>query len=101
MSAVAGRHSLYLQQKKRLDALGIYVSPLAVKVSKLVGLKKAEVISFENVSPRLGVFDTVLMMDNNFGLFQSSRKARSLLRRLHKMTEQDARIVAEVRDPYK
>lgn len=95
----AGRHSLYLQ-KKRLDVLGIDVSPLAVRVSKLRGLKKAKVASFENVSSRLGVFDTVLMMGNNFGLFQSFEKARSLLRKLHKMTGEGARIVAEVRDPY-
>ncbi len=97
----AGRHSLYLQQKNRFDVLGIDVSPLAVKVSRLRGLKKAKVISFENVSSRLGVFDTVLMMGNNFGLFQSFRKARLLLHRLHSMTEEGARIVAEVRDPYK
>ncbi len=96
----AGRHSLYLQ-KKRLDVLGIDVSPLAVKVSKLRGLRKTKVISFENVSSKLGVFDTILMMGNNFGLFQSFKKARSLLYRLYEMTGRDARIVAEVRDPYK
>src|SRR6266849_1820242 len=93
----AGRHSLYLQ-KKKLDVLGIDNSPLAVKVSKLRGLKRARVISFEDVSSRLGVFDTVLMMGNNFGLFQSLRKARSLLRKLHEVTGVGARIIAEVRD---
>src|SRR3989442_9517912 len=41
-----GRHSLYLQ-RKRFDVLGIDVSPLAVKVSKLRGLKKAKVIAFD------------------------------------------------------
>ncbi len=96
----AGRHSLYLQ-KKKLDVLGIDISPLAVKVSKLRGLKKARVMSFESVSSKLGTFDTVIMMGNNFGLFQSFRKARSLLHRLHKMTREGARIIAEVRDPYK
>ncbi len=96
----AGRHSLYLQ-KKRLDVLGIDVSPLAVKVSRLRGLKKTRILSFESVSSKLGVFDTVLMMGNNFGLFQSFRKTRMLLRRLHRMTGEGARIVAEVRDPYK
>ncbi len=63
-------------------------------------MKKARVVSFEDVSSRLGVFDTVLMMGNNFGLFQSFRKARVLLRRLREMTREGARIVAEVRDPY-
>ncbi len=96
----AGRHALYLQ-KKRFDVLGIDVSPLAVKVSRLRGVKKARVVSFEDASSRLGVFDTVLMMGNNFGLFQSFRKARVLLRGLREMTGEGARIVAEVRDPYK
>ncbi len=35
----AGRHSLYLQ-KKGFDVLGIDVSPLAVKVCRLKGVKK-------------------------------------------------------------
>ncbi len=96
----AGRHSRYLQ-KKKLDVLGIDMSPLAVKVSKLRGLKKAKVMSFEDVSSKLGIFDTVIMMGNNFGLFQSFRKARSLLHRLYEITGEGARIVAEVRDPYK
>ena len=38
-----GRHSLHLQ-KKGFDVLGIDNSPLAIKVCKLRGLKKAEVM---------------------------------------------------------
>ena len=45
----AGRHSLYLQ-KKGFDVLGIDVSPLAVKVCRLRGLKKARVMSIEEVN---------------------------------------------------
>lgn len=36
----AGRHSLYLQ-KKGFNVLGIDISPLAIKVCKLRGLKKS------------------------------------------------------------
>jgi 2-polyprenyl-3-methyl-5-hydroxy-6-metoxy-1,4-benzoquinol methylase len=39
----AGRHSLYLQEKG-FDVFGIDNSPLAVKVCKLRGLRKAEVM---------------------------------------------------------
>jgi 2-polyprenyl-3-methyl-5-hydroxy-6-metoxy-1,4-benzoquinol methylase len=45
----AGRHSLYLQ-KKGFDVLGIDNSPLAIKVCKLRGLKKAKVMPIEEVS---------------------------------------------------
>lgn len=66
----AGRVSLYLQ-KKGFDVLGVDVSPLAVEVCKLRGLKKVRVLSVNNIRGNLGVFDTLLMFGNNFGLFGS------------------------------
>ena len=53
----AGRIALYLQ-KKGFDALGVDISPLAIRVCKLRGLKKASVIPITQISSRLGVFDT-------------------------------------------
>lgn len=96
----AGRHSLYLQERE-LDVLGIDVSPLAIRVCKLRGLKKAEVMSIEEVNFKPDSFDTILMMGNNFGLFGSFKKAQRLLKRFHKMTSKNALIIAETRDPYK
>ena len=96
----AGRHSLYLQ-KKGLDVLGIDNSPLAIKVCKLRGLKKAKIMSIEDIDFKPKSFDTIIMMGNNFGLFGSFQKARSLLKRFHKITSDDGLIVAETRDPYK
>ena len=96
----AGRHSLYLQ-KKGLDVLGIDNSPLAIKVCKLRGLKNAKVMSIEDVNFKPNSFDTIIMMGNNFGLFSSFKKARRLLKRLHKMTSENALIIADTRDPYK
>lgn len=96
----AGRHSLYLQ-KKGLEVLGIDSSPLAIKICKLRGLKKAEIMSLEDVDFKPDSFDTILMMGGNFGLLGSLTKARRLLKRFHKMTSEDALIIAETRDPYK
>lgn len=96
----AGRHSLYLQ-KKSFDVLGIDNSPLAIKVCKLRGLKKAEVMSIEDVKFKPNSIDTIIMMGNNFGLFGSLKKAQRLLKRFYKMTSKNAVIVAETRDPYK
>jgi SAM-dependent methyltransferase len=95
----AGRHSLHLQ-RKGLDVTGIDLSPLAVKVCKQRGLKQAYVLPIARIHPRLGEFDTILMMGNNFGLFESFDRARRLLRRFHKMSAPNARIIAESRDPY-
>jgi SAM-dependent methyltransferase len=95
----AGRHSLYLQSKG-FDVLGIDISPLAIKVCKLRGLRKAEVMSIEEINFKPNSFDTIIMMGNNFGLFGSFEKARRLLKRFRKITSKDALIIAETRDPY-
>ncbi len=95
----AGRVCRHLQDKG-LDAMGIDVSPLAIKVCKQRGLKKTRVMSITQVSRRLGVFDTIVMYGNNFGLMGGFKRARWLLRRLRAMTGPDARIIAESNDPY-
>ena len=96
----AGRHSLYLQ-KKGFAVLGIDVSPLAIKVCRLRGLKKTRVMSIEEMNFKPSSFDSVIMMGNNFSLFGSFRKARRLLRKFRSITSEDALIIAETRDPYK
>ncbi len=95
----AGKHSIYLQQKG-FDVLGIDSSPLAIKVCQLRGLKKTKVVSITQLSPKLGKFDTILMLGNNFGLFANFKRARWLLNRFKEMTNQQAIIIAETLDPY-
>jgi len=95
-----GRHSLYLQ-RKGFDATGIDNSPLAIRVARLRGLKKAKVVPIEKIGEfRPDYFDTVIMMGNNFGLFGSYNQARILLKKLYRITSPDAVIVAATRDPF-
>ena len=102
-----GRHALYLQNKRKgLDVLGIDTSALAIKVCKLQGLKHAKVHSITQFTlkqrrRRNYTFDTILMLGNNFGLFGSFRRAKWLLQRFHKMTSDDALIIAQSMSPYK
>lgn len=96
----AGRHALYLQ-KKGLDVTGVDSSPLAIKICKLRGLKKARVLSFDHITRfKTNSFDAIVLLGNNFGLFGGFRKAKSLLRRLHKITSAHATIIASTTDPY-
>ncbi len=95
----AGRVAIHLQEKG-FDVLGVDVSPLAVKVCRLRGLKKVRVLSVTQLSRRLGRFDTLLLFGNNFGLCGTVRRTRWQLRRFHGMTAPHARIIAESLDPY-
>lgn len=96
----AARHSLYLQGKG-LEVLGIDNSPLAIEVCKLRGLRNAKVVPISQISSKLGVFDTVLMLGNNFGLFGSFEGARRLLKKLSRITSENGRIIASTNDVYK
>lgn len=94
-----GRHSLYLQEKG-LDVSGIDVSPLAIEVCQLRGLKKAKVTPITQIDAKMGTFDTLLMLGNNFGLFGNLKRAKWLLKRFHGLTAEKARIIAESNDIY-
>jgi len=96
----AGRHSLYLQAKG-LKVLGIDNSPLAIEVCKLRGLKNAQLVPINQINSKLGIFDTVLMLGNNFGLFGSFADAKRLLKRLVKITSESGRIIAQSNDIYR
>ena len=96
----AGRVSLYLQDTG-VDVVGIDQSPLAVKVCRERGLRDAGVLSVTDVSASsLGVFDTIIMTGNNFGIFGNADSARLLLRRFLDITTDEGRIIAETTDPY-
>jgi SAM-dependent methyltransferase len=97
----AGRVGIYLQGEKKLRVTGIDVSPLAVKVSRLRGLRDARLLPLEKIDFGRGSLDTVVMYGNNFGLLGSMSRAKRLLRRLHRMTSDDAVIICDSVDPYK
>lgn len=100
MGCGAGRHSLYLQAQG-FDVVGIDNSPLAIEVCRARGLQSTGLSSVTQITRQLGVFDTILMLGNNFALVGNAKRARWLLRRFHKMTSGAGRIIAQTRDPYK
>lgn len=95
----AGRHAVYLQERGH-DVLGIDISPLALKVAKLRGLRKTRLLPITKVSRRLGTFDTILLLGNNFGLLANQARARWLLRRFKAVMPRDGRIIASSLDIY-
>ncbi len=95
----AGRHSIYLQEKG-LVVLGIDNSPMALKVCKERGLKKTKLLPITQITSKLGRFDTILMLGNNFGLVGNKKTAIWLLKKFYSMTSPDARIIAASMDVY-
>jgi SAM-dependent methyltransferase len=95
----AGRVVLYLQERG-LDVVGVDVSPLALEVARRRGAKDVRELSITRLGSSLGRFDTIAMFGNNFGLFGSPKRAKWLLRRFRSITAEDARILAESRNPY-
>ncbi|HET6445721.1 MAG TPA: methyltransferase domain-containing protein [candidate division Zixibacteria bacterium] len=95
----AGRHSLYLQSLGH-DVLALDNSPLAIEVVRSRGVQNSVVLPATQVSSKLGVFDTIIMMGNNFGLVGNRRRARWLFRRFHSITSGEAKIIATSLDPH-
>lgn len=100
IGAGAGRHSLYLQNKG-FRVTAIDVSPGAVELCRLRGVKDVRLRGIEQLGPKDGRFDTVIMFGNNFGLFGSFKKARHLLKQLARCTSANAQLLSENLDPYK
>ena len=94
-----GRVALYLQQRGH-SVLAVDNSPLAVQTARLRGVRDAQVLSVTQLDRRLGMFDTIVLFGNNFGLMANPKRARWLLRRFAGMTSDRAVIVAEILDPY-
>jgi SAM-dependent methyltransferase len=95
-----GRVCLHLQERGR-EVVGIDISAGAVEVCRRRGVRDVRLCSVDDVDESLGIFDTTVMLGNNFGLFASAAKAKRLLRRFHRLTSERGRIVAATRDVYR
>jgi SAM-dependent methyltransferase len=95
----AGRVALHFQEHG-CTVTAIDNSPLAVEVCQQRGVKDVRLMPVTDVGPTLGLFDTIVMAGNNWGLLSNPKLARWLLRRFYIITSPIARIIAETRDIY-
>lgn len=94
----AGRVALELQRRGH-RVVGIDVSPRAARVARKRGVKDVRMARLEQLDDSLGRIDTVVMFGNNLALLASRARAKRILRRLHAVTTDNARIVGSNYDP--
>jgi SAM-dependent methyltransferase len=93
----AGRVAVYLQEMG-FDVVGIDISQGAVEASHLRGFGQAQVMSADDLDFPDGCFDTVILFGGNFGILGEDDKIVKMLKDLHRITSDDAVILASSRD---
>jgi len=96
IGAGAGSHSLYLQNEKLLDVTALDISPKSIDICKLRGIKNAVVENMLHFSE--GTFDTILLLMNGTGIFQSLNVIDVYLKKLHSLVSPKGQILIDSTD---
>lgn len=95
----SGRVALHLQ-RRGLEVVGLDRSALALRAAKLLGVHSLWRASLDDLVERLEEFDSVVLFGNNFGLFESPERARTLLATWAECAKPRTRIFAESTNAY-
>ena len=96
IGAGAGSHSLYLQNEKKLEVTALDISPKSIEVCKLRGIKNAVAENMLHFSE--GNFDTILLLMNGTGIFQSLNVIDIYLKKLHSLLSSKGQILIDSTD---
>lgn len=96
VGAGAGSHSLYLQNKRNLDVAALDISPKSIEICKARGVKNAvceDFLKFSNDK-----FDTILLLMNGTGIFQSLKNVDQYLQKLKNLISENGQILIDSTD---
>ncbi|QDP86153.1 class I SAM-dependent methyltransferase [Chryseobacterium sp. SNU WT5] len=96
IGAGAGSHSLYLQNGKGLDVFALDFSPKSIEICQLRGVKNtlcSDILEYSGET-----FDTILLLMNGTGIFQSLDKIDLYLEKLHSLLNEDGQILIDSTD---
>ena len=96
----AGRVALWLQGRGH-EVVAIDISPLALEISRVRGVKDCQLMDVRDLDFPEGYFDTVVMFGNNLGIAGGIPETRRMLDGLHRVTREDGIVIASTRDPLK
>jgi len=96
IGAGAGSHALYLQNERNLDVWALDISPKSIEVCQLRGIKKTVCENMLDFSGE--TFDTILLLMNGTGIFQSLEKIDIYLKKLHSLLNDNGQILIDSTD---
>lgn len=96
IGAGAGSHALYLQEERNLDVTALDISPKSIEVCKLRGVKKSVAENMLYFSE--GNFDTILLLMNGTGIFQSLQVIDIYLKKLYDLLNTNGQILIDGTD---
>lgn len=92
----AGSHSLYLQNERKLEVTALDISPKSIEVCKARGVKNAiceDLLQFSEKD-----FDTILLLMNGTGIFQSLEDIDQYLQKLKSLVAENGQILLDSTD---
>ena len=92
----AGSHSLYLQNERKLEVTALDISPKSIEICKARGVKNAiceDLLQFSEKN-----FDTVLLLMNGTGIFQSLEHIDQYLQKLKSLVGENGQILIDSTD---
>ena len=92
----AGSHSLYLQNERKLEVTALDISPKSIEVCKARGVKNAiceDLLQFSEKD-----FDTILLLMNGTGIFQSLEDIDQYLQKLKSLVAEKGQILIDSTD---
>ena len=96
VGAGAGSHSLYLQNKRNLEVTALDISPKSIEICKARGVENAvceDFLKFSNDK-----FDTILLLMNGTGIFQSLKNLDQYLQKLKNLISENGQILLDSTD---
>jgi len=96
IGAGAGSHALYLQNERNLEVIALDISPKSVEVCQLRGIRSAVA---ENMLTFSGEnYDTILLLMNGTGIFQSLKVIDIYLKKLHSLLNENGQVLIDSTD---
>ncbi|WP_374459616.1 class I SAM-dependent methyltransferase [Chryseobacterium taeanense] len=96
IGAGAGSHSLYLQNERNLDVTALDISPKSIEVCRLRGIRTAVCKNMLQFSDE--TYDTILLLMNGTGIFQSLTVIDIYLKKLHSLLNENGQILIDSTD---